>query len=167
MLLESGNYLLKVLCNCNRRQNQLRHFALNGLFDVFRSSKGEKIAFPPPYPPCNVVPLSLQFCRRLSESQKWPHILKKINLNYVFLLGCKTPGGFLFAMFNVVMPIWEQLEYGDFVIFSAWHFVSRLSCLDIVRCGASRTISILSFIETKYKVNRTENENDFWAIKQL
>ena len=57
MLLESGNYLLKVLCNCNRRQNQLRHFALNGLFDVFRTSKGEKIAFPPPYPPCNVVPL--------------------------------------------------------------------------------------------------------------
>ena len=41
----------------NRRQNELRHFALNGLFDVFRTSKGEKIAFPPPSPPCNVVPL--------------------------------------------------------------------------------------------------------------
>ena len=35
----------------------MRHFALNGLFDVFRTSKGEKIAFPPPFPPCNVVPL--------------------------------------------------------------------------------------------------------------
>ena len=41
----------------NRRQNELRHFALNGLFDVFRTSKGEKIAFPPPSPPCNVMPL--------------------------------------------------------------------------------------------------------------
>ena len=41
----------------NRRQNELRHFALNGLFNVFRTSKGEKIAFPPPSPPCNVVPL--------------------------------------------------------------------------------------------------------------
>ena len=41
----------------NRRQNELRHFALNGLFDVFRTSKGEKVAFPPPSPPCNVVPL--------------------------------------------------------------------------------------------------------------
>ena len=41
----------------NWRQNELRHFALNGLFDVFRTSKGQKIAFPPPSPPCNVVPL--------------------------------------------------------------------------------------------------------------
>ena len=89
------------------------------------------------------------------------HILKKIKSTHVFMLGCKTPVGFLFAMFKVVMPIWERLEYGDFVIFSAWHFVSHLSCLDVVRCGASRTISILSFIETKYKVNRTENKKDF------
>ena len=63
--------------------------------------------------------MSQQFCRRLSESQKWPQILKKINSTHVFVLGCKTPVGFLFAMFNVVMPIEEQLEYGDFVIFSA------------------------------------------------
>ena len=41
----------------NRRQNELRHFALNGLFDVFRTSKGEKIAIPPQSSPCNVVPL--------------------------------------------------------------------------------------------------------------
>ena len=41
----------------NRRQNKLRHFDLYGLFDVFRTSKGEKVAFPPPSPPCNVVPL--------------------------------------------------------------------------------------------------------------
>ena len=32
----------------DRRQNELRHFALNGLFDVFLTSKGGKIAFPPP-----------------------------------------------------------------------------------------------------------------------
>ena len=31
--------------------------ALNLLFDVFRTSKGEKIAFPPPSGPYNVVPL--------------------------------------------------------------------------------------------------------------
>ena len=35
----------------------MRHFTLNGLFDVFWTSKGEKIAFPPPSRPCNVVPL--------------------------------------------------------------------------------------------------------------
>ena len=34
-----------------------RHFALNGLFDVFRTSKREKITFPRPSPPCSVVPL--------------------------------------------------------------------------------------------------------------
>ena len=32
------------------------NFALNGLFDVFRTSKTEKITFPPPSPPRNVVP---------------------------------------------------------------------------------------------------------------
>ena len=63
--------------------------------------------------------MSQQFCRRLSESQNWRHILEKMNSAHVFVLGCKTPGGFLFAMFNVVMPIWEQLENGDFVIFCA------------------------------------------------
>ena len=41
----------------NWRQNELRHFALNGLFDVFWTLEGEEIAFPPPSPPCNVVPL--------------------------------------------------------------------------------------------------------------
>ena len=61
----------------------------------------------------------VSLCRRLSESQKWRHILEKMNSAHVFVLGCKTPGGFLFAMFNVVMPIWEQLENGDFVIFCA------------------------------------------------
>ena len=64
--------------------------------------------------------MSQQFCRRLSESQKWPYILKKINSSHFFTLGCKTPGGFLFAMFDIIMPILEQLlEYGDFIIFSA------------------------------------------------
>ena len=41
----------------NRRQNELSHFSLKGLLDVFLTSKGEYIAFPPPFPSCNVVPL--------------------------------------------------------------------------------------------------------------
>ena len=41
----------------NRRQNELRHLALKGLFDVFLTSKEENIAFPPLSPPFNVVPL--------------------------------------------------------------------------------------------------------------
>ena len=40
----------------NRRQNELRHFALKGLFDVLLTSKEENITFPPPSPPRNVVP---------------------------------------------------------------------------------------------------------------
>ena len=32
----------------NREQNELRHFALKGHFDIFLTSKGEKIAPPPP-----------------------------------------------------------------------------------------------------------------------
>ena len=64
--------------------------------------------------------MSEQFCRRLSESQKWPYILKKINSTHFFTLGCKTLGGFLFAMFDIIMPILEQLlEYGDIIVFSA------------------------------------------------
>ena len=27
-----------------------------------------------------------------------------------FMLGCKTPGGFLFVMFDFIIPILEQLE---------------------------------------------------------
>ena len=41
----------------NRRQNELRHFALKGLFDLFLTSKEENITFPPPSPPCNFVPM--------------------------------------------------------------------------------------------------------------
>ena len=52
--------------------------------------------------------MSQQFCLRLSESQKWPYIRKKINSSHFLTLGCKTPGGFLFAMFDIVMPILEQ-----------------------------------------------------------
>ena len=53
----------------------------------------------------------------------------EINSTHFFMLGCKTLGGFLFAMFDFIIPI---LEYGNFVIFCAWQFVSRLTCLDIV-----------------------------------
>ena len=41
----------------NRQQNELRHLALKGLFDIFLTSKEENIAFPPPSAPFNVVPL--------------------------------------------------------------------------------------------------------------
>ena len=43
------------LCSTyNPRQNELRHFALN--WAIF-FSKGGNIAFPPPSPPCNIVPM--------------------------------------------------------------------------------------------------------------
>ena len=41
----------------NRQQNELRHFVLKELFDVFLTSREEKIAPCPPSPPYNVVPL--------------------------------------------------------------------------------------------------------------
>ena len=56
------------------------------------------------------------------------------------MLGRKTHGGFL-CQFDFIMPILEQLECGDFVIFSALHLVSCLTCLDSVQCGALSTIS--------------------------
>ena len=42
--------------NYNWRQNELRHFCPKlGFFYVLLTSKGGNIAFPPPFPPCNVV----------------------------------------------------------------------------------------------------------------
>ena len=41
----------------NRRQNELRHFAQNWAFSRFMDFKRRKYSFPPPSPPCNVVPL--------------------------------------------------------------------------------------------------------------
>ena len=41
----------------NRRQNELRQFALNWAFLRFTDFKRRKVAFPPPSPPCNVVPM--------------------------------------------------------------------------------------------------------------
>ena len=43
--------------NYNRRQNELRHFAQNWAFLRFINFKRRKYSFPPPSPPCNVVPL--------------------------------------------------------------------------------------------------------------
>ena len=44
-----------LLCSTyNRRQNELRHFALN--WAIF-FSEGGNIAFPPPSPICNIVPM--------------------------------------------------------------------------------------------------------------
>ena len=41
----------------NRRQNELRHFTQNWAFLRFINFKRRKYSFPPPSPPCNVVPL--------------------------------------------------------------------------------------------------------------
>ena len=41
----------------NRRQNELRHFAQKWAFLRFMNFKRRKYSFPPPSPPCNVVPL--------------------------------------------------------------------------------------------------------------
>ena len=40
-----------------RLQNELGHFAQNWAFLRFINFKGRKYSFPPPSPPCNVVPL--------------------------------------------------------------------------------------------------------------
>ena len=45
------------LASYNRRQNELRHFAQNWAFLRFMDFKRRKYSFPPPSPPCNVVPL--------------------------------------------------------------------------------------------------------------
>ena len=46
------------LGNYNRRQNELRHFALElGFFTFYWLQKEKKIAFLPPSPPCNVLPM--------------------------------------------------------------------------------------------------------------
>ena len=47
---------------------------------------------------------SQQSCRRLSESQKNSYIRKKINCAHFFMLECKTTDGFLFAIFDFIMP---------------------------------------------------------------
>ena len=43
--------------------------------------------------------------------------LRKLIQLLSFRLGCKTPGGFLFATFDFIVPILEQLEYGRFRYF--------------------------------------------------
>ena len=43
--------------NYNQRQNELRHFVQNLAFLRFTDFKRRNIAFPPPSPPCNVVPM--------------------------------------------------------------------------------------------------------------
>ena len=53
----------------NRRQNEMRHLALNGLFDVFLTSKGKNIAFSPPPPPPPIHPLH-EMCRCSSYLKK-------------------------------------------------------------------------------------------------
>ena len=50
----SGKITLNVY---NRRQNELRHFAQKWAFLRFMNFKRRKYSFPPPSPPCNVVPL--------------------------------------------------------------------------------------------------------------
>ena len=59
-LIGSSNslgYPTELLSHPQNDKNELRLFTLKGLSDVFLTSKEENIAFPPPSPPCNVVPL--------------------------------------------------------------------------------------------------------------
>ena len=51
------NVINAISYSYNPQQNELRHFALKGLFDVFLTSKGEKKALPPPPP----IPF-IQYC---------------------------------------------------------------------------------------------------------
>ena len=57
--------------------------------------------------------MSQQFCWRLSESQKWPYIPKKINSTHFFMLWLKTPGGFLSS-------VW--LHHAYFRTIRMWRF---------------------------------------------
>ena len=105
-------------------------------------------------------------CRRLSESQEWPYIPKKINSTHFFMLGRKTHGGFL-CQFDFIMPILEQLECGDFVIFSALHLVSCLTCLDIVQCGALSTISYSLLYGKKKQIEKDRKLDRFLGNKAV
>ena len=49
--------MYSILLIYNRQQNELRHFAQNWAFLCFIYFKRRKYSFPPPSPPCNVVPL--------------------------------------------------------------------------------------------------------------
>ena len=83
--------------------------------------------------------------------------------------GIKTLGGFFLWLTSSCLFMFEQLEYGDFVIFSAWHFVSRLTCLDIVRCSASRTISYSFLYQNKEqsKKDRKRTDEKFLGDKNM
>ena len=82
--------------------------------------------------------------------------------------GIKTLGGFLLWLTSsCLFMLLKQLEYGDFVIFSAWHFVSRLTCLDIVRCGASRTISYSFLYRNKEQSKKDGRRNSFLGSKAV
>ena len=51
-------YFQIIVKSYNRRQNELRRFAQNWAFFLrFINFKRRKYSFPPPSPPCNVVPL--------------------------------------------------------------------------------------------------------------
>ena len=96
----------------NRRQNELRRFTLKGLFDIFLTSKEENIAFPPPSPPFNVVPL---FELPL-ENNKHP--------NFEWRGQGRGVHGFLI---NVLWsyPIWVQCLN---------NFVANCSCMQVMTC---------------------------------
>ena len=99
---------------------------------------------------------------------KWPYMLKKTNSTHLFSLGYKTLGGTFFcydwcnhAYFKKIL-----LEYGYFIIFSAmWHFMSHLTCLDIMQCGVSHTISysFLYRIKEQSKKDRKQNSCRFFC----
>ena len=87
--------------------------------------------------------------------------------NSLVRAGIKTLGGFLLWLTSSCLFMLEQLEYGDFVIFRAWHFVSHLTCLDIVRCGASRTISYSFVYRNKEQSKKDRKRNSFLGSKAV
>ena len=76
----------------NRRQNEMRHLALKGLFDVFLTSKGKNIAFSPPPPPPPIHPLHEMLCRCSS------YLKKTITLN-----GGDRGGGWIILLSEVTL----------------------------------------------------------------
>ena len=82
---------------------------------------------------------------------KWPYMLKKTNSTHLLLLGYKTLGGPFFCYDWCNHAYFKTLlEYGYFIIFSAmWHFMSHLTCLDIMQCGVSHKISYSFLYQNK------------------
>ena len=112
--------------------------------------------------------MSQQFCRRLSESQKWPYVLPKINWIHFFMLGCKTPVGFLFVVW-LHHIYFRTIRIRQFRYFQCVTFRVTLNRA-LMSCNVARRTRflILSFIETHRNKEQSEKDrklNRFLCIK--